>query len=210
MADDRFHDEDVAWDRVGQFLGDMASVAQSVWNRNITLWSSIADNIRSPDKDYNANAMATDASKAMAAAFDNFDDVWSAITRPPASQRVATAVPTAFLYFRWQEGVGPHKEGAKEKHDAGHALVDPVWLLVPPQELTDLPKEADIELYGPADGVERLQDNLSAQKQPRGYLLQAVDIKELKHGTYSGAVYVTKGSPRVLANLRVVVEKKPK
>ena len=208
MADDKLHDEDVAWDRVGQFLGDMASVAQSVWNRNITLWSTISDNIRS--ENYDAGAMAKDASKAMAAAFDNLDDVWSVITRPPEPQRVATAVPTAFLYFRWQEGVGPQKKDASGKHDAGHALVDPVWLRVPPQELTDLPKEAEIELYGPADGVKKLQDNLSAQKQPRGYLLQAVDVRELKPGTYSGAVYVTKASPRVLANLRVVVEKKPK
>jgi hypothetical protein len=206
MADDRFHDDDVVWDRVGQFLGDMASVAQTVWNRNITLWSSISDNIRTG---YDTKGIAKDASRAMAAAFDNLDDVWSAIIRPPERQDVATAVPTAFLYFRWQEGVGPREKGAPAKKDAGHALVDPVLLLVPPQELTDLPKEAEIELYGPADGVKRLQDDLSAQKQSRGYLLQAVDVRELRHGTYSGAVYVTKASPRVLANLRVVVEKKP-
>jgi hypothetical protein len=203
MAEDKIRDEDVAWDRVGQFLGDMASVAQSVWNRNITLWSTVSDNIRT--KEYDTNAMTKDASRAMAAAFDNFDDIWSAITRPPERQSVATAIPTAFLYFRWQEGAGPGKTGA------GHSLVDPVWLLVPPQELTDLPKEAEIELYGPEDGVEALRENLSAQKQAsRGYVLEAVATKVLDPGTYSGAVYVTKGSPRVLANLRVVVEQKPK
>jgi hypothetical protein len=208
MAEDRLHDADVAWDRVGQFLGDMASVAQTVWTRNITLWSSVADNIRSGE--YNAGAAATDASKAMAAAFDNFDDVWSAVTRPPERQRVATAVPTAFLYFRWQEGVGPQRKDVTEKHDAGYALVDPVWLLVPPGELADLPRNAEIELYGPTDGVNALRDNLTAQKQARGYVLEAVDVKDLESGTYSGAVYVTKGSPRFLANLRVVVEEKPK
>lgn len=203
MADDKLPDEAVAWDRVGQFLGDMAAVAQSVWNRNLTVWSGISDNIRT--KEYDANAMAKDAAKAMAAGFDNFDDIWSAITRPPERQRVATAIPTAFLYFRWQEGAGPGKQGA------GHSLVDPVWLLVPPQELTDLPKDAEIELYGPEDGVAALRDNLRAQKQvPRGYVLGAADTKALEPGTYSGAVYVTKASPRVLANLRVVVEQKPK
>jgi hypothetical protein len=203
MADDELRDEAVAWDRVGQFLGDMAGVAQSVWNRNLTVWSGISDNIRT--KEYDADAMAKDAAKTMAAAFDNFDDIWSAITRPPERQRVATAIPTAFLYFRWQEGAGPGQKGA------GHSLVDPVWLLVPPQELTDLPKEAEIELYGPAEGVEALRENLRAQKQvPRGYVLAAADTKELEPGTYSGAVYVTKASPRFLANLRVVVEQKPK
>ena len=202
MADDKARDDEVAWDRLGQFLGDMASTAQSVWTRNITLWSSVSDNIRT--KEYDANAMAKDGAKAMAAAFDNVDDIWSAITRPPERQRVATAIPTAFLFFRWQEGAGPGKTGA------GHSLPDPVWLLVPPQELTDLPKEAQIELYGPVDGVKALRDNLRAQKQaPRGYVLQAVASNELEAGTYSGAVYVTKESPRVLANLRVVVENRP-
>ena len=105
MAEDEVREDDVAWDRVGQFLGDMASVAQSVWTRNITLWSSVSENIRT--KEYGADAMAKDAAKAMAAAFDNVDDIWSAISRPPERQRVATAIPTAFLYFRWQEGAGP-------------------------------------------------------------------------------------------------------
>jgi hypothetical protein len=209
MADDSFRDEDVVWDRVGQFLGDMAAVAQTVWNRNITLWSSVSDNIRTG---YDTKGMAKDASKVMAASFDNLNDVWSAITRPPQREQVATAVPTAFLYFRWQEGVGPMTKGgdAPAKKDAGHALVDPVWLLVPQQQLTDLPATAEIELYGPAAGVKDLRANLSAQKHPRGYLLQAVQVEELVPGTYSGAVYVTKASPRVLANLRVVVEEKPK
>ena len=202
MAEDKPRDEEVAWDRVGQFLGDMASTAQSVWNRNITLWSSISNNIRT--QEYGTDAMAKDASKAMAAAFDNVDDIWSAITRPPERQWVATAIPTAFLYFRWQEGAGPRNTGA------GHSLADPVWLRVPPQELTDLPKEAEIELYGPTDGVDALRANLSARKQPpRGYVLEAVAMVELVPGTYSGAVYVTKASPRVLANLRVVVETRP-
>ena len=40
-------------------------------------------------------------------------------------------------------------------------------------------------------------------------MLEAVASNKLEPGTYSGAVYVTKASPRVLANLRVVVEAGP-
>jgi hypothetical protein len=230
MAKDKNRDEEVVWDRVGQFLGDMASVGQSVWNRNVSLWSSVSNNIRT--EEYGADDMAKDGARMMSAAFDNFEDVWSAITRPPEPQLVATAVPTAFLYFRWQEGVGPEEKAAREekdggekqapaepdapaKQDAGYSLVDPVWILVPPKELAGLPKKAKIELYGPADGVEALRHSLRAHKKRRGYLLQAVarkdvDRKALEPGTYSGAVYVTEPAPRVLANLRIVLQDKPK
>jgi hypothetical protein len=91
-----------------------------------------------------------------------------------------------------------------------------VWLLVAPQELAGLPKKAEIELYGPADadGVAALKRSLRVRKKRRGYLLQAVarkdvDRKALEPGTYSGAVYVTQPTPRVLANLRIVLETKP-
>ncbi|HKE78556.1 MAG TPA: hypothetical protein VKB54_04580 [Solirubrobacteraceae bacterium] len=200
--DDKQTSEEVAWDRVGQFLGDMSAVAGSVWSRNLTLWSSVSANIRKPG--YDADAMAKDAAKAMVTAIDNVDDIWSSLTRPLERQKVATPIPTAFLYFDWQEGSGPRGEGA------GHSLVDPVWILVPSHELKDLPDQAKIDLSRPKAEADAVKDCLEVSKQePKGYLLQAAAVKELTAGTYSGAVYLTAPRPRVLANLRVVVQEKP-
>ena len=61
------------------------------------------------------------------------------------------------------------------------------------------------------------KDSLGRVRKERveGYVVEtavgAADLGKLEAGTYSGAVYVAKGPrPRVLANLRVVVEKKSK
>jgi hypothetical protein len=186
--------EQLAWDRVGQFLGDMASVAQQVWNRNLTLWNTVSNNVRK--QDYGADAMASDAANALAVASDNLDDIWTFLTRVPERERVATALPTAFLYFALEEG------------EARHALAESVWIRVAPTELADLPDVATIGVYGPQEGVEALESCLRAtRKAAKGYLLEAYDVEDLTPGAYSGAVYITDPRPRELANLRIVVER---
>jgi hypothetical protein len=183
--------EQVAWDRVGKALGDMASAAESIWNRNLTLWNTVSQNIRT--QDYGANEMAKDTAKAMAAAMDNVDDIWSSLTRAPATELIARPVPTAFLYFAWQD-------------DAGYSPADPVWILVARPELNGLPDAAVIEL----DAPDEVKNSLRVRKQmPKGYVVESRGLGGAQAGTYSGAVYVDKDPrPRVLANLRVVVQGK--
>jgi hypothetical protein len=180
-----------AWDRVGKVLGDMASAAESVWNRNLTLWNTMSQNIRKAD--YGADDVAKDTARAVAAAMENVDDIWSSLMRPPETELVARAIPTAFLYFEWQD-------------DAGYSPAEPVWILVPRRELDGLPDKPVIELAAPP-GV---KDSVQVHKgEPKGYVVESAELGGLEAGIYSGAVYVVKDPrPRVLANLRVVVEGK--
>ena len=180
-----------AWDRVGKVLGDMASAAESVWNRNLTLWNTMSQNIRK--EDYGADDVAKDTARAMAAAMENVEDIWSSLMRSPETELVARAIPTAFLYFEWQD-------------DAGYSPAEPVWILVPRRELDGLPDTPVIELAAPP-GV---KDSVQVHKEaPKGYVVEAAELGGLEAGIYSGAVYVVKDPrPRVLANLRVVVEGK--
>jgi hypothetical protein len=47
------------------------------------------------------------------------------------------------------------------------------------------------------------------KEAPKGYVVESAELGGLKAGIYSGAIYVVKDPrPRVLANLRVVVEGK--
>ncbi|MGZ6587543.1 MAG: hypothetical protein ACXVHX_24965 [Solirubrobacteraceae bacterium] len=185
-----------AWDRVGKVLGDMASAAESVGNRNLTLWNTVSENIRHK-KDYGADDVVNDTAKVMAAAMDNVEDIWSSLMRPPETELVARPIPTAFLYFAWA--------------DAGYSPAEPVRVVVPRRELEGLTDKPVIELDAPR-GV---KDSLRVRKEEsKGYVVEtavgAADLGKLKAGTYSGAVYVAKGPrPRVLANLRVVVEARP-
>jgi hypothetical protein len=180
-----------AWDRVGKVLGDMASAAESVWNRNLTLWNTMSQNIRKAD--YGADDVAKDTARAVAAAMENVDDIWSSLMRPPETELVARAIPTAFLYFEWQD-------------DAGYSPAEPVWILVPRRELDGLPDKPVIELAAPP-GV---KDSVQVHKgELKGYVVESAELGGLEAGIYSGAVYVVKDPrPRVLANLRVVVEGK--
>jgi hypothetical protein len=187
-----------AWDRVGKVLGDMASAAESVGNRNLTLWNTVSENIRNK-KDYGADDVVNDTAKVMAAAMDNVEDIWSSLMRPPDTELVARPIPTAFLYFAWTEG-------------AGYSPAEPVWVVVPRPELEGLTDKPVIELGDAPQGV---KDALQVRKEEStGYVVEtavgAPELEELTAGTYSGAVYVAKGPrPRVLANLRVVVEARP-
>lgn len=180
-----------AWDRVGKVLGDMASAAESVWNRNLTLWNTMSQNIRK--ENYGADDVAKDSARAVAAAMENVEDIWSSLMRPPETELVARAIPTAFLYFEWQD-------------DAGYSPAEPVWILVPRRELDGLPDTPVIELAAPEGVTASVQVHKAA---PKGYVVESAELGELEAGIYSGAIYVVQDPrPRVLANLRVVVEGK--
>jgi hypothetical protein len=190
--------EQVAWDRVGQFWGDMAAVAQKVWDRNLMLWTTVSNNIR--DEKYGADAMAKDAAKAMSVAVDNLDDIWTSLTRVPERERVAAPLPTAFMLFP------PQRAPAAE-----NALAETVWIRVSPAtDFADLPDQAAISLSGPPEGVADVRDTLSATlERPKGYRLEATAKKKdvlLQKGVYDGIVYIPGPPARPLANLRVVVE----
>jgi hypothetical protein len=191
--------EEVAWDRVGQFWGDMATVAQRVGDRNLKLWSTVSSNIRT--EKYGADAMANDVAKAVAVALDNLDDLWTSLMRPPERERVATPLPTAFLLFP------PPRRPAAES-----AIAETVWIRVPPAtEYEDLPQRASISLSGPAEGVEPLLNSLTAElKPPKGYRVEVAAAEEITEhpGVYDGVVYIPGAPARPLANLRVVVEAK--
>jgi hypothetical protein len=130
---------------------------------------------------------------------DNVEDIWSSLMRPPETELVARPIPTAFLYFAWAD-------------DGGYSPAEPVSVVVPRRELEGLTDKPVIEL---GNAPQELKDSLRVRKEEsKGYVVETVvgaDLGELEAGTYSGAVYVAKGPrPRVLANLRVVVEKKSK
>ena len=180
--------EPLAWDRVGQFLQDMATVGQGIAKRNQELWMQVSQNLRQ-DR-YPADAMTTDAARAMSAAMDNLEDVWTWLTRPPERDRVAVVVPTVFLKF--------------QRVDGKWNVQDPVWIRVPPSWSRDgLPRDADIYPSGDQEGAERLRACLSATLVDKSYLLEVADVKDLVPGVYAGVVAV---DDRPLANLRVVVE----
>jgi hypothetical protein len=212
--------EQFALDRVGRFFEDMAGVAQGVFSRNLKLWSTLSGNVRKPD--YGADAMAKDAGRAMAAAVDNLDDIWTSLTRVPERQQVAASLPTAFLYFGAQEGAArgggatraadaaAATAGAKRVargQEATHALADNAWVRVPPSDLANLPAQAEIDLSGAQRGVAALRKCLHAIKKPRGYLIETYGVVRLTPGSYTGFVYLIDPRPRPLANLRIVVEK---
>ena len=56
----------------------MASAAESVGNRNLTLWNTVSENIRHK-KGYGADDVVNDTAKVMAAAMDNVEDIWSSL-----------------------------------------------------------------------------------------------------------------------------------
>jgi hypothetical protein len=191
---DQKREQTAALDRVGQFFGDMATVTQSVWERNLTLWSTVSSRVRE-EKKYGSDELADDAAKAMVTAIDNLDDIWTFWTRVPERLQVATSVPTAFLYFE-----------ARDDVEAPYALSDSVLIRVPPGELKALPDRAEIDLSGPQEGLTNMRKSLHVTRQPTGYLLEAADVGRLTPGVYGGVVYVPGLHPRLLATLRIVVE----
>jgi hypothetical protein len=179
--------EPVAWDRVGQFLQDMATVGQGIAKRNQELWMQVSQNLRQ-DR-YPADAMTTDAARAMSAAMDNLEDVWTWLTRPPERERVAAVIPTVFLRFN--------------RVQKKWSVQDPVWIRVPPSLSRDDLPEAKPYLSGDPKGTQKLLNCLRVKLVGRAYLLEVADVKDLVPGVYVGLVAV---DDRPLANLRIVVE----
>jgi hypothetical protein len=227
MAEDGEHrdgerrDESIAWDRVGLFLQNSATIGQAMWQRTADLWSSVSTHLRSGE--YSADAMAKDSAQAMTTALDNMADLWKLWSRLPERSQVATALPTVFLFMN-------RREGADE-----HALVDPVLIPVPAAQAKNLPESAEIVLGGPTPsarppshtggpddaeagpsleaGADALLRNLVVRlDKASGYWVETISrdrsAKSLIPGAYDGFVYLTNPA-RALASLRVVVEGPP-
>jgi hypothetical protein len=171
----------------------MGAVTQTIWRRNMVLWSDVSRHLRS-DR-YTADEMAADAARALAVAVDNATDIWSILARIPEREQVAAGLPTAFLYF-----------ARRDRGATTHIPPEPVLLPCPSQTADDLPDRAQISLNGPSpEGVQALQACLVARLQvPRTYLLEPHDVKRLVPGVYDGLVFLT-DPPHPLANLRVIV-----
>lgn len=184
--------EPAAWDRVGQFLQDMADVSQVIARRNLDLWEKTSQNLRGGK--YTADEMTTDAAAAMNAAMDNLEDAWTFWTRPPDRQRVATTLPTVSLFFSRSE----------EEKGGQHSVDDPVWIRVPfGDRQGPLPAYAEIDLEGNAEGVAGLKERLRAvRKSDKAYLLETSDEGKLVEGVYFGLISV---DTTALASLRIVV-----
>ena len=185
--DDQRPPEPAAWDRVGQFLQDMATVGERIAKRNTDLWTGVSANLRG--ERYPADTLATDTARAMGAAMENLEDLWTLLTRPPERDRVATVIPTVFLRFSCTQGAWN--------------VQDPVWIRVPFWSRDDLPREATVHLAGDAGGVERLRAALRVNLVESSYLLEVADVRDLVAGIYVGLVAA---DDRPLANLRIVVE----
>ena len=171
---------------------------ETVSKRNLALWSSVSQNIRT--KEYGADNLARDTAKALAAALDNFDDIWTTLTRTPQRDEVAGAMPGVFVYFALKEGAV-----------RAHGLAGPVWIDLPPQEVEDLPDRAEVSVFGPEDGIGALEKRFRVTRVvPGGYKVEAVQLdgEQLTPGFYSGVVYLT-DPVRPLATGGVVVEAGP-
>jgi hypothetical protein len=180
--------EPPAWDRVGQFLQDVAAVTGAIAERNKDLWTQVSDRLRADA--YPADAMSTDAARAMTTALSNLEDVWTLLTRPPERERVATTLPTAFLVFHYLEG--------------HWSVVDPVWIRPSYWERDELPDRADIYVHGDDAGARAVGECLRADRRDKAYLLGVADVGDLVPGVYTGIVAI---GERPLADLRIFVAK---
>jgi hypothetical protein len=180
-----------AWDRVGWMLEDTGSLALIMSKRMLELWNTVSQNLRQDA--YTADAMAQDTARAMRTAMDNMDDMWTFLTRPVQRERVATGLPTVFLYIRGAAG-------------STYMTPDPVVIPVAGRRFEDLPEQAEIGLTGPdeekANAVRRCL-RVTRELRP-AYRLEAHDVRDLSPGTYEGLVYLA-DPPWPLADLRVVV-----
>jgi hypothetical protein len=103
MADEHVRSDDAAtWDRVGQLLGDMSTVTQNIWRRNLALWSDVSHHLRADA--YTADEMAADAARAMAVAL-NLD--------PPKHQRTRWYLRRSAGHLR-RAGASPNGCRAQE------------------------------------------------------------------------------------------------
>jgi hypothetical protein len=196
MPDDESRPGPTPLDRFGRAVGEMASVAAGMWDRNQKLLGSVSDHLRSPN--YTADHMADDAAKAIAAAMDNLEDLWTSLTRMPELEEVATPLPSVFLLLRRQAGVDPP-----------WAIAGPAWIRLPRRELDALENKAEIVFTNSpsADAAKALRHALRVTKQEgRGYKIEVVRHKGVEPGFYRGDIFVAGKYPRALADLRIVVE----
>lgn len=228
MTDDkRKPPEPTPWDRLGMVLGDLAVAGKNMADRNLTLWSSVSQNLRKDS--YTADDWTTDAARAMTTAMVNVQEAWETVVRPPERELVAFTLPTAFLILTPRE---------LDDGSIRYNPVDPVWLRVRGAEGDDLPPEAEIKITGDEAGVAALQQRLRTERgtSRRAYLLEVSnpedpkreprqssdvesdagseepqtgrpepDVLKLVPGVYGGTVYIKK-PVRPIANLRIIVE----
>jgi hypothetical protein len=200
--------EPTAWDRFGQILEDMATLGTRMANRNVTLWTGVAQNVRTKGR-YTPEDLTSDLARTWTTAMDNLDDAWTFWTRIPDRERVAADLPTAFLLLR-PTGSTRASAGESDEEATGYGVDDPVWVRVPPA-LDQPPMTAKIALGGAdADAAKALESclrtTLAASKT--AYRLEfsyPESAMKLTPGTYSGVVYVEGNRPMALANLRIVV-----
>lgn len=179
--------EPMAWDRIGRFFGDMATVWQGIAERNVKLWADVSDNVRRSGR-YPADQMTTDAARAMNAAMDNLEDLWNLLTRPPEAEQVATSLRTVFLVFRFA---------------VDHwSVADPVWIRVPYWNRDKLPDHADVHLDGDPARTKPLADSITVSRRGRAYLVEVADVPDLEPGIYAGLIVA---DDRALADLRILV-----
>ena len=74
MTDDRTPPEPMPWDRLGMFLGDMATVGKNMSDRNLRLWSTVSAHLR--DRPYTTDDWSQDVALGMETAMSNAQDAW--------------------------------------------------------------------------------------------------------------------------------------
>jgi hypothetical protein len=176
------------WDRVGGAMQGGSELYNRMSKANLELWQSVSARLR--EAPYTADDLTTDAMRAAAIALRTAGEAWSLFTTPPDTRNVARAVPTVLLVFK------------------GVQAVDPVLIRVAAPDPDRLPPEAVIVLQGePREGVARLQDVLSARRdpaEPATYRLEGQGSETLIDGNYGGFVYLP-DPPQLLADLRISV-----
>jgi hypothetical protein len=184
------------WDRVGAFLGDMASVTTTIANRNMQLWMTSAP--RAADG-YAPDRRQADWTRWMDVATANTRDLWSLWLGVTPRERVAYPLPTAYLEFDGRVDAGGVTRWT---------LTEQVLLPVGWAAFEQLPDLAKIEITGsdPA-GAAALRACLRARLASWGlaYRLESYDVRDLWPGVYSGIVYADSPARAPIAELRIVV-----
>lgn len=188
--------EPTPWDRVGTFLGDMASVTMTIADRNLQLWMTSAP----PAADgYPRDGRQPDWTRWMEIATANTRDVWSLWLGLTPREHVAYPLPSAYLEFVGRVG----DDGVTQWTLAEQVLLPVGWV-----EFEQLPDIAKIEITGsdPA-GAAALRACLRARLANWGlaYRLESYDVRDLWPGVYSGIVYAGSPARAPIAELRIVV-----
>jgi hypothetical protein len=87
-----------AWDRVGRAMQTAGEMSDVVVRRNIEVWSTVAENLRTKDR-YTAEDWAQDAASGVSALVDNARDIWTVLRALPSSANAVAPLPTVCLFF---------------------------------------------------------------------------------------------------------------